>query len=50
MKKKVLVVADVPDWAFDKIYKALDKSCEEWEVDVAYITTKSIDKLSKHKN
>jgi len=35
--KKLLVVADVSWWVFDKIYRALKKYLNDWEVDVHYI-------------
>ena len=35
-RKRVLVFADTPGWAFDRIYQGLSKYCVKWDVDVAY--------------
>lgn len=35
--KKLLVIADIPGWAFDRIYKGLKKNCVDWDVGVYYL-------------
>ena len=34
--KKLLVLVDVPNWAFDKIYHGLKNNLDEWDVHVRY--------------
>lgn len=36
LKNKVLVVADQPGWAFDRIARGLQKYCSRWEVVIYY--------------
>jgi len=49
-KKRLLVVSDIPNWAFDKMYRNLKKYCDHWEVDVFYLEEKKPQRynLSKH--
>jgi len=41
--KKLLVIADMPGWAFDRIYKGLKNNCVDWSVDVFYLNTSQSD-------
>lgn len=41
MKKKLLVICDVKNWAFDRIYQGLNKYCEEWQVDAFYLNERN---------
>ena len=34
--KKVLVIADVANWAFDRFYDGLKKYCSDFEFEVRY--------------
>jgi glycosyltransferase involved in cell wall biosynthesis len=46
--KKILIVADVPNWAFDNIYKALSKFCKNYHFFVQYTQNISSEYLSKN--
>jgi len=49
-RKKLLVVPDIPNWAFDKIYKNLKKLLTNWDVYVHYTSGKNPqDNLATHK-
>ena len=50
--KSILVVCDVKDWAFDKIYKNLKNHLTDWNIDVWYAEIKEPQKNNylSHKN
>lgn len=46
MKRRLLVVADRPNWAFDKMAKALKRHCIDWHVEVAYLALRERERKS----